>query len=168
MQARARASMKVVAVAGFVALVGATNSGSAAPNPPQPVDSTPILLPADKSWCPFPIKIVQTGKAKSITLPGNRSIFTSPGLIVEITNISEPIDATKSYSQGVTGSFHQSIDATTGYIVTRTTGRSLLGDPTTGLVFVNGNFRFVFDSNGTLVEPLNGKGTMVSACELIA
>lgn len=165
MQTRASSSNRFMSAVCVVASLAATNTGFATPNPPAPVDSTPIILPADPSLCPFPIRIVQNGKAKSITLPGNRSIFTSPGLVVEITNLT---DESKSYSQGVTGSFHQSIDSVTGYIVTKTTGRSLLGDPTTGLVLVNGNYRFIFDGNGTLVEPLNGQGTMVSACQLVS
>lgn len=154
-----------IALAFTAATASAASAASAAtPNTPQSIDETPIFLPADPSLCKFPIVVIPRGKSKTITLPGNRTLFIAPGQEVEIVN---GLDASKRYAQTVTGTFHQFIDAN-GSVITRSTGRSLLGDPTTGLVFVTGNFEYVFDANGTLIKPLTGTERMVDACALIA
>jgi hypothetical protein len=51
--------------------------------------------------------------------------------------------------------------------VTVVTGRNLLGDPEAGFVLAIGNFSFVFDAGGNLIQPLAGKGTLTNICELI-
>jgi len=58
--------------------------------------------------CAFPVRFEQNGKAGTITLPGGRFIFTSPGLDATLTNLN---DTTKSVTLNITGTFHQSTDS---------------------------------------------------------
>jgi hypothetical protein len=114
--------------------------------------------------CAFPVRLEQSGKAKSITLPGGRSIVTSPGLHVRLTNLNAPA---KSVTLNITGTFHESTDSN-GDMVTVVTGRSLLGDPDAGFVLAIGSFSFKFDAAGNLVQPLAGTGQLIKVCPLIS
>jgi hypothetical protein len=93
-----------------------------------------------------------------------RFIFTSPGLKATLTNLDDP---SKQVTLNITGAFHQTTEPD-GSIVTVSTGRSLLGDPQTGFVLAIGNFSFVFDGEGNLIQPLEGQGQLIDACALIA
>jgi hypothetical protein len=55
-----------------------------------------------------------------------------------------------------------------GDVVTVSTGRSILGDPEAGFVVAIGNFSFVFDKKGNLVQPLEGEGQLIDVCEALA
>ena len=66
----------------------------------------------------------------------------------------------------ITGAFHQSTDQN-GNVTTVATGRNLLGDPEAGFVLAIGDFSFVFDSNGNLIQPLTGQGQLIDVCSLI-
>jgi hypothetical protein len=112
----------------------------------------------------FDVRISEAGKAKTINLPGERFITTSPGLDATLTNLSNP---SKTVTLNITGAMHQSTTQT-GDILTVATGRNLLGDPVAGLVLAIGNFSFVFDKNGVLVQPLIGHGQLIDVCALIA
>jgi hypothetical protein len=101
------------------------------------------------------------GKAKAIDLPGDAFVFTSPGLKATLTNLSNSHQVTLS----VTGAFHQTT-RTNGDVVTVVTGRNLLGDPFAGFVLAIGTFSFVTNGD-TLVQPLAGRGQLISVCGLI-
>src|SRR6266571_2521319 len=113
--------------------------------------------------CAFPVRFELNGKAATITLPGGRFIFTSPGLNATLTNLN---DLTKSVTLNITGAFHQSTDRN-GDTVTVVTGRNLLGDPDAGFVLAIGSFSFKFDASGNLVQPLAGTGQLIKVCPLI-
>jgi hypothetical protein len=135
----------------------------AAPNRPQDVDQTPILLPAGVG-CAFGVEIVPSGKTKTIELPGDRLILTSPGLDATLTNLDDP---SKQVTLNITGAAHQTIEGD-GSVVTVVTGRNLQLDPQAGFVLAIGHFSFVFDAGGNLIQPLAGKGRLIDACVLIA
>lgn len=114
--------------------------------------------------CDFPIRIETSGLAGTIQLPNDRAIFTSPRLYAVVTNLEDP---TKTVTLNVTGAFHQTTEPN-GDKVTVVTGRNLLGDPEAGLVLAIGTFSFVVDSDGNLLQPLAGTGTLTDVCGLIA
>jgi hypothetical protein len=103
-----------------------------------------------------------SGKEKRITLPDGTLIITSPGLDVTVTNLQNGEQARFS----ITGSFHQSTNEKR-QVTTLTKGRSLLFDPVAGTVLASGNFSFVFNADGTLAQPLEGKGRLIDVCALL-
>jgi len=44
----------------------------------------------------------------------------------------------------------------------------LLFDPVAGTVIASGNFSYVFNSDGTLAQPLEGEGQLIDVCALLA
>jgi hypothetical protein len=138
-----------------------------APEPPvPPIDFDVPANSIKPGACAFDVHVVsESGKAKTITLSDNRFIFTSPGLSLTLTNLSDP---TKSVTLSVTGAFHQSQQ--NGNVVTVATGRNLLGDPDAGFVLAIGTFSFVFDTSvpPNLVQPLMGRGQLINVCDLIS
>jgi len=66
----------------------------------------------------------------------------------------------------ITGAFHQTT-LENGDVVTKATGRNLLGDPQAGFVVAVGNFSYVFDAEGNLVQPLEGEGQLIDVCALL-
>ena len=133
---------------------------------PPSETSFSVDLPADffkPGACAFPINLTVSGKSGTIELPGNRFIFTSPRLRAIVTNLDDP---SNTVTLKVPGAFHQRIEEN-GDIVTVVTGRNLLGDPEAGFVVAIGTFSFIFDSNGTLIQPLTGTGKLIDVCDLI-
>lgn len=161
--------LKTSAIGAAIVLMQATQWAAAEPNPnaPTPYDSNPFVIPANSVFyaCNFDLRVQYLGKAKTITLPGSRfvSTSTSPGLKAILTNVS---DESKTVTLNITGSIKNSMDEYGNNVYTAN-GRNLMGDPTTGLVLVMGNFKYVFDSAGTLVTPLNGVGRMLQVCEMV-
>jgi len=157
-------------ITGLIGLLLVSTAPLAAPgvNGGKPVEvSGSFVIPANSvkpGECAFDVSLAINGKAKTITLPGNRFIATSPGLNVEVTNLS---DLAKTVSLSVTGAFHQTIKSN-GDIVTIVTGRNFLTDPLAGVVLAIGTFRFAFDASGNLIEPLNGQGQLINVCDLIS
>jgi len=88
----------------------------AAQSPPEDIDFT-MTIPAG-GVCPFGVEISGTGKAKTIVLPGDRFIFTSPGLHATLTNLDDPA---KQVTLNITGAFHQTTEQD-GSVVTVSTG----------------------------------------------
>jgi hypothetical protein len=129
--------------------------------PPEDVDST-TTFPAGLV-CNFGVEISLTGKTKTIMLPGGRSITTSPGVHATLTNLDDPA---KTVSLNITGAFHVTTEPN-GDVVTVSTGRSLLLDPQAGFVLAIGKFSFVFDADGNLIQPLEGKGRLLDVCAMI-
>lgn len=142
------------------ARLAAQNNGG--PPGPQPID---ITLQAGESPnpCTFGIRIQGNGKTKTITLPGNRDIITSPGLHVTVTNLADP---SKQVTLNITGAFHQTTEPD-GSVVTIATGRNLLFDPVQGFVLAIGHFSYIFDAEGKLTQPLKGKGQLIDVCALL-
>jgi hypothetical protein len=80
-------------------------AGSAAAEPPQPVDSTPFFAPAGEV-CDFPVIVTSTGKTGFIPLPHNPRFFglvSSPDLKITTANAADP---TRSVTVNATGLFH--------------------------------------------------------------
>ena len=156
----------VMVVSVILALVVAAPMAFAQPNGGKPtdVDEDPIDLAPGAVFdkCDDPIRLSYSGKAKTLQLPGGRFIFTSPELTATLTNL----ESEKQETVIITGAFHQTT-LENGDVVTEATGRNLLGDPEAGFVIAVGNFSYVFDADGTLVQPLEGEGQLIDVCELL-
>jgi hypothetical protein len=165
----------VLALSVILALVVAAPTVLArSDNGTAPVDAsgTIIVDPADPNpplpgHCSFPIRLDLSGKGKVITLPDGSAIITSPGLFVTVTNLATPENQT---TLNITGTFHETT-AANGDVTTRITGRNLLSDPDAGYVLLSGNFSFVFDAKGNLIqsfEDTDGNGQVIDVCELLS
>lgn len=157
-------SMTIFLGALFALLVAAPMAVAARQAPPLPVEGSQDL-PAGAVFgrCDFPIRFAVDGKAQELVLPGGRFIYTSPGLTATLTNLSTGKQVTLS----ITGAFHQTTLAN-GDVVTEATGRNLLGDPQAGFVLAIGDYSYVFDKKGNLVQPLTGEGQLVDVCGLLS
>ena len=138
----------------------ATPIATAAAQRPTEVDQT--FTVGEGELCAFPIHFALSGKAKTIELPAERTIFTSPGVSATLTNL----DNDNQETFGITGAFHETILAN-GDVETVVTGRNLLFDPFAGLVLAIGRFSFVFDAEGNLIQPLQGTGRLIDLCALL-
>ena len=154
----------VAAISAILALIVAVPiAGAARQEPPFPVEQDFVLEPgAVFGNCDFPIRFELSGKGQTLALPGNRFIFTSPDLNVTLTNL----DTGTQETFNITGALHQST-LENGDVVTVSTGRSIFGDPEAGFVVGIGNFSFVFDKKGKLVQPLSGEGQLIDVCEAL-
>jgi hypothetical protein len=131
---------------------------------PKDVDEKPINLDSGVVFgnCDFPVWLEYSGKAKTLQLPGERFIFTSPELTAILTNL----DTGKQERVVITGAFHQTT-LDNGDVVTQATGRNLLGGPKAGFVIAVGNFSYTFDEEGNLIQALAGEGQLINVCELL-
>ena len=157
----------VLALSIILALTMAAPTVLAQENGGAPEDVS-VTIPPDviaqfPGACSFPMQFELSGKGKTIELPDGRRIITSPGLHVTITNLDNGEQATFN----ITGTFHETTNLETGEVTTRVTGRNLLLDPEAGTVIAIGNFSFVFDAEGNLVQPLEGKGRLIDVCALL-
>ena len=156
----------VLALSVILALTMAVPMVFAQPNAgaPEDVSGTIVVNPGDfPGACSFPMQLELSGKGKTIVLPDGRRILTSPGLDVIITNLDNGEQATFN----ITGTFHETTNPETGEVTTRVTGRNLLFDPQAGTVIAIGNFSYVFDAEGNLVQSLEGKGRLIDVCALL-
>jgi hypothetical protein len=128
---------------------------------PTNVSSDPIVVnPGDyPGSCDFPFQLDFSGKAKTIDRPGDVFIFTSPDLNVTVTNL----DNDKQATFNVTGTLEQTTLAN-GDVVTVARGRNFLIDPEAGTVIAIGDFSFVFNAKGELIQPLGGEGQLIDVC----
>ena len=134
------------------------------PNGGAPEDVSGVVPPEFfPGTCDFPIQLEVSGKGKTITLPDGRRILTSPGLFVTVTNLDTPENQA---TFNITGTFHETT-AANGDVTTKVTGRNLLFDPEAGVVLTIGNFSFVFDAEGNLIQPFEGKGQVTDVCALL-
>jgi hypothetical protein len=139
---------------------------------PRDASGTIIVDPADPNpplpgHCSFPIQLDLSGKGKVITQPDGSAIITSPGLFVTVTNLDSPEN---QVTLNITGTFHQTT-AANGDVTTRITGRNLPFDPDAGINLTIGNFSFVFDAEGNLLqsfEDTDGNGQVIDVCALLA
>ena len=118
----------------------------------------------------FPLHLEVNGKAKLLELPdgggvGLTSIATSPGLDVTITNVETPENQA---TFNITGSIVTSTPDENGEVTTLYRGRNLLSDAEAGTVIAIGNFSFVQDAQGNVVQHLEGKGQLIDVCALLA
>lgn len=130
-------------------------------NAPEDVNQIDVI-PAGVA-CTFRVEVSTIGKAKTIDFPGDRVISTFPGLDATVTNLDAPA---KQVTLNITGVFHQTLEPD-GSIVTVLTGRNLLLDPQAGFVLAIGNFSFVSDARGSLIQPLEGQGLLIDVCATI-
>jgi len=158
------ALIALLALAVAAPMAGAAGPQKPNPNAPVPVEGSQVLEPgAVFGRCDFPILYELNGKAKLLTLPGGRFITTAPDQTATLTNL----DTGKKVTLNITGAFHQTTDEN-GNVVTMATGRNLLGDPQAGFVLAIGNFSYVFDANGKLIQPLQGEGQLIDICGLLS
>jgi hypothetical protein len=151
------ALIALLALAMAAPTVLARNDNGVAPSPaPGPVVVNPGDYPGS---CNFSFRIEYSGKAKTINRPGDVFIFTSPDLNVTVTNIATGKQATFN----ITGTLEQTTLAN-GDVVTVARGRNFLIDPEAGTVIAIGDFSFVFDANGKLIQPLEGSGQLIDVC----
>jgi len=132
---------------------------------PGDVSGTIVVEPGDfPGSCNFPMQLDLSGKGKAIDLPGEVLILTSPGLDVTVTNLDDPENQA---TFNITGSLEQTT-LENGNVVTVARGRNFLIDPDADTVIAIGNFSFVFDAKGTLIQPLEGEGQLIDVCDLLA
>jgi hypothetical protein len=130
----------------------------------RPTDAGQTFTTGPGELCDFPMFVELNGKTKTIELPGDRAIMTSPGLTVTLTNL----DNENQEKLGITGALHQRT-LENGDVETVATGRSALFAPIVpGLVLVIGRFSFVFDEEDNLVQPLQGTGQLIDVCALLS
>lgn len=156
----------LMALSVVLALVLAAPMAFAQPNGGAPADAsgTIVVNPGDyPGSCNFPFSLDLSGKGKTIELPDRSLIMTSPGLDVTVTNLQNNEQATFN----ITGSVHQSTSEN-GDVVTVVTGRNFATDPVAGTTVVIGRYSFVFDANGTLIQPQTGTGQRIDICALLS
>jgi hypothetical protein len=159
MKARWTMAATLVAVVAALAL-----AGTAFAAPPQPVDTTPFRV---EGICPFPMRAELSGKSKVKELPGGRTLSTSPGLRVTLTNLEERSNQVRYV---ITGSFlTRELGAGKHFVVAR--GRNIVFGPDVGMFLTIGRFTFVgLDSGGTklaLTKP-EGNGRRIDVCARLA
>ena len=131
--------------------------------PPEPVDETPFTV---EGICDFPLQAELSGKSKVIELSGGRTLITSPGLRVTLTNLEEP---TNQETYVITGSFlTRELSDGTLFVVAR--GRNIVfGD--FGMLLTIGRFTFIgFGEGGNVgaLERPTGKGRIIDVCAQLA
>jgi hypothetical protein len=141
---------------------------------PEPLDDTPFVIPGSGSedptgaQCTFDVLAEPSGSTKEIDVPARageeeRTITIFPAASYTLTNE----DTGKQVTLNTTGAAHQTT-LENGDVVTVVTGLNLLGDPGAGFVLAKGNFSFVFDENGVLIQELEGKGELIDVCGLLS
>jgi hypothetical protein len=130
----------------------------------QQIDQeNPIDLPAGTVCSDFAVRLEENGTFKTLELPGDRLIMANPNLTATLTNLT----TRKEVTVVITGATNQTTDAD-GNVVTKVTGLNLLFDPVAGFVIAKGNFSFVFDKDGNLIQPLQGTGQLTDICGLLS
>jgi len=151
------ACLVLAALGPSAAVLSRADSGRG--SPPGGVNQT-FTLPG---ICGFDVQATITGKQGVINLPSGGLIITAPAQYATFTNLSDP---TKSVTVNLTGVFHISFDQN-GDTIYMVTGRNGLSDPSFGILLLVGDFTFVDDSNGNLIEGPTGNGQITSICDLI-
>ncbi|WP_157934467.1 hypothetical protein [Microvirga ossetica] len=133
-------------------------------NPQNPLNISGLLedlYGEDYPELDFNYTLSVSGKSKTIDLPGDRQIITSPGGEATFTNL----DTGETVTVNITGSFHttENEDEVTEWV---STGRSLLLDPEAGFVLVSGRFTWT-DSGGVITETLSGHGQITPVIDLL-
>jgi hypothetical protein len=152
-----------VVVAALVAVLSlcVARPSFAEPNPPE--DQFIEVTIGAGEWCPFAVDVVVDGKFKEMTLPRGRVLQIYPGETYTLTNHDEP---SRTVTGVVTGSFHYLGDPGGAHTLVLT-GRNLWFDAEGRLVFLIGRFSEEVDSQGSVIQPLHGRGHIIDACALI-
>ncbi len=130
-------------------------------SPPQPI-STTLLIPA--TVCGFEVQETITGKLGVISLPDGGLLVTSPATTAVFTNLSDP---TKSVTiNGFTGPAKVSFDQN-GNTIIKGLGRGATFLPSFGIALLIGEWNFVLDPNGNILQGPTGNGQIINVCELI-
>ena len=117
--------------------------------------------------CDFDVRVVVTGKSKTITLPNGGTITTAPAQNATITNQ----ETGKSATFNVTGVRFDSPAGADGIVYSVITGRNLAFDPA-GTFLNIGRFTFAIDTTTgeqfPIVQPQQGKGQAIDVCALLS
>jgi hypothetical protein len=145
------------ALALTVALLVLPKAASAAP--PEPVNFTETLGP---EYCGFPVLYEVSGKNKAIELPNGDVLFKNPGVRVTLTNL----ETGEQVTYVATGSARLT-ELEGGDLLLVTTGRTVLSNPSIGVLVPTGRFTFVIDEEGNFSQP-TGTGRLLDACAQLA
>ncbi len=130
-------------------------------SPPQPISVT-LFIP--DTVCGFPVQETITGKLGVINLPDGGLLVTSPATTAVFTNLSDP---TKSVTiNGFTGPAKVSFDQN-GNTIIKGLGRGATFLPSFGIALLIGEWNFVLDPNGNILQGPTGNGQIINVCELI-
>jgi hypothetical protein len=173
----------LVAIALLLGPVLSAGPGTAAP-PEKPNPNKPVVIDiingsgtipaiADGGACAFPVDVVVTGKFKIIESQQGRTIFTSPGQKVTLTN------GTKSVSYVVTGVRREVATQTPDGTVLEevVTGRNVVtnardaNSERVGLFLLVGEFNYAITDDLPVpqeVRVFSGKGQVVDVCAALA
>jgi hypothetical protein len=116
--------------------------------------------------CDFDVRVVISGKAKTIALPDGQGIVTAPGQYVTVTNL----ETDKSVRYNITGVTFSSAPDQNGIVYFVITGRNLAFDPN-GTFLNIGRFTFALDTNNQdhpIFAPQEGKGQAIDVCEVLS
>lgn len=148
---------KMLVSAALIAGLAATAGPAAAA--PTPIEGSIVFHD-----CDFKVIGTFSGKANLIATGAGEILSTSPGLEITLTNAKTG----ESVSYVITGSFNFSTDPDTGNTVTTARGTNLLTRTVTdeGIYITTGNFSFVTDAKGKIVEEFsfNGPGQIIDVC----
>jgi hypothetical protein len=145
------------ALALTVALLVLPKAASAAP--PEPVNFTETLGP---EYCGFPVLYEVSGKNKAIELPNGDVLFKNPGGRVTLTNL----ETGEQVTYVATGSARLT-ELEGGDLLLVSTGRTVLSNPSIGVLVPIGRFTFVIDEEGNFSQP-TGNGRLLDACAQLA
>jgi hypothetical protein len=151
----------ILATLGPPAAQLAPAQGQGRGGPPGVIDQT-FTLPGGV-FCSFDVQVALTGRQSVISLPSGGLILTGVDIYATFTNLS---DLTKSVTLNLDGAVHLSFDQN-GNTIERATGRNAFADPAVGLLYIIGDFTFVYDSNGNLISGPTGNGQITNICDLI-
>ena len=153
----------VCVLAGALALIVALlvlvpKAASAAP--PEPVNFPPETLGTE--YCGFPVLYEVSGKTKVIELPNGDVLFKNPGVRVTLTNL----ETDEQVTYVVSGSTRLT-ELEGGELLVVSTGRTVLSNPSIGVLVPTGRFTFVIDEEGNFSQP-TGTGRLLDACAQLA
>ena len=113
--------------------------------------------------CGFTVLVHAGGKIKPIALPGDRLSVIFPAAVSTFTNPGNG----KTETLSMTGTFHIAF-LPDGGVEQVMTGRNIFADPELGLLLIIGNFRFIVDGEGNVVQPLHGTGQTIDLCAILS
>jgi len=131
----------------------------------RPIDATYSFDIPEGVFCDFALHTEGAEKEKTIELPGDHTLLIFPGAIATWMNLSNGNQETFR----IPGSFHITT-LENGDTELVFTGRNIIGQPfePNFLFLAIGTFTYVFDSQGNLVQPLQGSGQLIDVCALLS
>jgi hypothetical protein len=136
------------------------NNGGA----PTPIDAQ-FVDDFASAVCGFTVVTKITGKVKVLAFPKGRVLVIGPAFTITFTNATTG----RSVTRAVTGASHNTSlpNGNTEIVLTGSNAIAVLGEETFFL-FLNGRFTYVVDSNGIIVQGLEGNGKREDVCPLLA